>query len=124
MIRFAAILVFAAVLAGCGFFGTMIDGFKHTRAVEAALEKSVGLKPQVGFKWTNGRLRLVTVTFPRLYEKTPLRELADIVRRAVVKEFEQKPDDIQLGFSLGAADAGVSAQAPAASHATLALLTR
>jgi hypothetical protein len=52
----------------------------------------------------------VTVTFPRLYEAKPLREVAEIVRRSVASQFKQTPDDIDLAFSLGRTSPGTTAQ--------------
>ena len=56
MSRIAAWLVVAVSLAGCDVIGTLIDGWKYAKAVETDLEASVGMKPEVGFKWTNGQL--------------------------------------------------------------------
>ena len=58
------------------------------------------MKPQVGFNWSNGGLRSVTVTFPRLYADRPLGELADMVREVVAREFKQTPDTVVLAFAL------------------------
>ena len=52
----------------------------------------------------------VTVTFPRLYDATPLRNVAETVRAAGGKEFKQTPEDIVLAFSLGKYGAGTVAQ--------------
>ena len=106
----AAMLLLAAGLAACSVVDTMVDGFKHTRAVESALESSVGSKPAVGFNWHNGRLTQVSVTFPQLIDDKPLRDLAETVRTAVTTEFKQTPDNIVLGFALGKAPPGKSAQ--------------
>lgn len=101
MLRLAAIVAVAIGLAACGAIDTMVDGLKHSRAVESNLETSMGTKPAVGFNWSNGRLLVVNVTFPRLLENKPLGELAETVRAAVEKEFTQKPEHIVLAFSLG-----------------------
>jgi hypothetical protein len=110
MLRLAAIAAVAIGLAACGAIDTMVDGFKHMRAVESNLEMSTGVKPSVGFNWSNGRLLDVTVTFPRLLEDKPLGELAATVRAAVEKEFTQKPENIVLAFSLGKSAPGKSAR--------------
>ena len=91
MIRIAAILAVAVSLAACDMFSTLIDGWKYAKAVEADLAVSTGMKPQVGFNWHNGRLVRVTVTFPRLYEAKPLREVAEIVRRSVASNSSKRP---------------------------------
>ncbi len=96
-----AIIAVAGGLAACGMISTLVDGFKMASAVESDLEVATGLKPQVGFNWSNGRLLTVTVTFPQLYDAKPLRDVADTVRAAVAKEFRQRPENIVLGFSTG-----------------------
>jgi hypothetical protein len=96
-----SIVVLAVTLAACGLVSSLVDGWKDAKAVETDLEDVTGLKPAVGFKSTNGRLLLVTVTFPRLYEAKPVGELAKTVRDIVEKEFKQTPEAIVLGFSLG-----------------------
>jgi hypothetical protein len=106
-----AVIVLAAGLAACGMISTLVEGSKYAKAVESDLEQETGLRPGVGFSWNNGRLVSVTVTFPRLHDAKPVRELADAVRAAVVKEFKQTPENIVLAFSLGAAAPGRTAQA-------------
>ena len=111
MHKAVAIAVVAAGFAGCDMVGTLVDGLKYAKAVEGDLEQVTGLKPQVGFQSKNGRLLSVTVTFPRLYDTKPVRELSEAVRAAVGKEFKQAPDNIVLAFSLGRTGPGVAAQA-------------
>lgn len=106
MLRLAAALVLAAALAGCD---VMTNGFAYMRAVEKNLETSTGVKPGVGFNWRNGRLELVTVTFPSIPEKS-VRELAEEVRATVYREFKQKPLKIVMGFELRRSDSGTTAQ--------------
>lgn len=103
-----AAFILAAMLAGCDAVTVVTDGFKHSSAVATDLEKATGMKPEVGFSWKNSRLTSVTVSFPRLYEDKPLRELAALTRAVVAREFGQTPKTIQLAFDL---DAGTIAQA-------------
>jgi hypothetical protein len=110
MSKIAAFLVLAVSLTACSVVDSLVDGFKHVTAVENDLAASTGMKPHVGFQWHNGRLETVTVAFPRLYEGKSLDELAETVRRAVIGEFKQTPDDIVLAFSLGKTPAGTAAQ--------------
>ncbi|WP_020175853.1 hypothetical protein [Methyloferula stellata] len=110
MHKIFAILFLATSLAGCGLISMLMDGFKHVKAVGEDLEQVTGLKPDVGFHWTNGTLEVVTVTFPRVYDAKPLSELSEAVRFAVLKEFKQTPEKLVLGFSLGSAASGQSAQ--------------
>jgi hypothetical protein len=95
------IAILSIGLTHCGQVDGLVNGFKHVNAVTSALEAELGSKPQVGFNWNNGRLTAVTVQFPELYQRKPLPELATIVRAAVEKEFQQKPDNLILGFRLG-----------------------
>ena len=98
MSRIAALVLVAFSLAGCDAISTLTDGFKYKSAVEEDLAKATGVKPQVGFNWTNGRLVLVTVLFPKVYDGQPLPQLAEAVRRAVTTEFKQTPENIELAF--------------------------
>jgi hypothetical protein len=111
MRKIIAIIILATSLAACGIISTFVNGFKYAEAVAVDLEQATGLKPGVGFNWHNGRLVRVTVTFPKLYDAKPVRELADVVRASVRKQFKQAPEDIELGFSLGATAPDTSAQA-------------
>lgn len=100
MSRFVLLLACAVVLAGCDAVSTVTEGFKQSKAVEADLEQSTGVKPAVGFNWHNGRLVSVTVQFPRLYQDKPLNELAGLVRDAVTKDFKLTPERIVLAFAV------------------------
>ena len=110
MLRAVALLAFAISLAACDAISTLTDGWSYAKAVESDLKTSIGMKPAVGFNWRNGRLDLVTVTFPRIDDARPLRTLAETVRRSVASKFKQTPGDIVLGFSLGKAGSGTTAQ--------------
>jgi len=50
-----------ALLAGCAPIDSLREGFTHSQAVSARLEKSVGLKSFVGFNWNIGSLTTVNV---------------------------------------------------------------
>jgi hypothetical protein len=100
MARAIAVVVLVVWLAGCGQFGMLTDGIKYAHAVESDLEQMTGVKPQVGLNWNNGRLRSVTVTFPRIFNANPVIELADKVGAVVEKNFRQALDAIVLGFVL------------------------
>jgi hypothetical protein len=100
MLRIAIALVFALALTACDAVNTVSEGMKHVKAVEADLEASTGVRPQVGFNWSNGRLVSVTVTYPRLLDSKPLNELAAAARDAIGKEFKQKAEHIVLAFAV------------------------
>jgi len=108
--RLAALLAVALGLAACGVISTLVEGWRYAKAVEADLENTTGVKPSVGFNWSNGRLLTVTVAYPQLYERKPLAALAEIVRRSVESHFQQKPKDVVLSFSLGPSGSGTVAQ--------------
>ena len=99
--RTAAFVLLTIGLVGCDVVSTVTDGFKYKAAVEEDLAKATGVKPQVGFDWKNGRLVLVTVIFPKIYDGQPLGELAETVRHAVMAEFKQTPENIELSFLIG-----------------------
>jgi hypothetical protein len=95
-----AMVVLTAALGGCDTADLISNGLQHASAVESDLQQAVGIKPNVGFSWSNGRFRSVTVAFPRVYDDKPLPELAGTVRVAVRKEFQQMPETIVLSFNL------------------------
>jgi hypothetical protein len=111
MHKIAVIFIVAGGLGACGVISTLVDGAKQARAVESDLQETTGLKPQVSFNWSNGRLVTVTVTFPQLYESQPLGELAGTVRTAIAKQFKQTPENILLAFALGKGNPPTTAQA-------------
>jgi hypothetical protein len=117
--RAAAFALIAIGLIGCDVVSTVTDGFKYKAAVEEDLAKATGVKPQVGFDWKNGRLVLVTVMFPKIYDGQPLGELAETVRHAVTTEFKQMPENIELAFLISAK--GTAAELPAAARTKTAL---
>ena len=95
-----AIAVLSASLAGCGVVDSISKGLAHSKAVETDLKQATGIKPEVGFKWHNGYLQSVTVSFPRLYTGKPLEEFASTVREVVAREFKETPATILLQFEL------------------------
>lgn len=100
MFKVAAILIFAISLAACDAVNTVTEALSHAKAVENDLQEATGVKPTVGFNWHNGRLVSATVQFSIIYESKPLRELAEITRASVSKQFKQTPDNILLTFAL------------------------
>ena len=100
MLRLLSIITLALGLVACDAVSTAKEGAQQAKAVEGELEQPVGLKPQVGFNWVNGRLRSVTVLFPRIHETKSLRELTQTVRTVVGSQFKQTPDQIVVSFVL------------------------
>jgi hypothetical protein len=98
MVRLAAIIGLALAVAGCDMINSAKDAFKNATATAEDLETSTGVKPMVGFNWSNGRLVQVTVTYPQLLESKPMPELVEAARTAIRKEFKQEPENIVLGF--------------------------
>jgi hypothetical protein len=102
MRKIPIIFLLAFLLSSCDAFSTAFDGFKQSGEVATALEKSSGMKPEVGFSWSNGRLLVVTVTFPKLPEGQAVDELAAATRKAIAANFKQVPEKIVFGFAMQA----------------------
>src|SRR5205085_2097908 len=81
-LRVAMVAALAAMIAGCGPVDTMKEGFAHSKAVSAELEKSLGLKSFVGFNWSNGSLTSVNVTFRGIPANVSLTEIATKSKQA------------------------------------------
>ncbi len=87
-------------LAACGPVDTLKEGFAHSQAVSASLEKSLGVKSFVGFNWNNGTLDTVSVTFQGIPPDVPLADIVDKSKRAVAAEFKQLPSQVVISFAV------------------------
>ncbi|MDR2187589.1 MAG: hypothetical protein LBE62_05975 [Azonexus sp.] len=96
--RLLAFLVLLTTIVACDMVDAMKDGFAHSQEVSNKLEKTVGLKPFVGFDWQNGSLMSVTVAFQGIPPNSPLSDITTKVKQAVVDEFKQKPKQIIVSF--------------------------
>jgi hypothetical protein len=94
------ILAVTLQLPGCDAVDAVKNGFKHSQAVSAELEKKLGMKSYVGFKWNNGVLSSVSIHFQELPKQHRMREIARLVRKEVTHEFKQKPKQITISFTL------------------------
>jgi hypothetical protein len=95
-----SIVALCATLAGCDRIDTVRGAFAHSEAVSRDLEKSLGLKPMVGFNWNNGSMTSVNVTFPGIPAGASLSEIIDSSRQAVRDEFKETPKRIIVGFNV------------------------
>lgn len=100
-------MICAAVVAtgilsvtGCDTFDTMSNGFEHSQATAAALERTLGRRPLVGFNWRNGSLTRVTVTFDGVPAERTLDQITEQSRAAVQTHFAQRPGEIVVAFTL------------------------
>ncbi len=100
VLRLVSVLVLASALAACGPIDAMKEGFVHSEAVSAELEKTVGTKSVVGFDWNNGVLTSVNVTFQGIPPNLTLAEIVEKSRQAIAADFKQTPRQIFVGFNL------------------------
>lgn len=98
--RLIALLAFSALLAACGPIDSLKEGFAHSQAVSAELEKSLGLKSFVGFNWNNGSLTSVSVTFEGVPSGVPLADIVAKSKQAVIAEFKQTPKQVVVAFTV------------------------
>lgn len=98
LLRIVAVVALASSLAGCDKISQLVNTFKHIWAVQDDLAAETGMKPNVNVHWQNGRMDLVQVAFPHPYDKKPLAELTEDVRRIIAKEFAQTPEEIVISF--------------------------
>jgi len=87
-------------LAACGPIDSLKEGYAHSQAVSTALEKSLGVKPFVGFNWHNGALTSVNVTFQGIPPNVPLTEIVSKSTEAITSQFKQKPEQIVVAFTV------------------------
>jgi hypothetical protein len=98
--RFLPAISIAIALAACGPVDTFKDGFAHSQAVSESLEKTLGLKPFVGFNWSDGTLDSVSVTFQGIPANVPLTDIVAKSKSAVAAEFKQLPSQVIISFAL------------------------
>ena len=101
--RVLALIPIALALAACSQVDTLKEGFAHSQAVSADLEKTLGVKPFVGFDWSNGSLDAVSVTFPAIPANAALADIVEKSKQAVATEFKQSPAQIVVSFALKSA---------------------
>ncbi|MGY4517402.1 hypothetical protein ACVWWW_002970 [Lysobacter sp. HA18] len=90
--------VLALALAGCGAVDTMTEGFQHSRDVANDLEKSVGVRPQVGFNWANGSLVNVSVVFDGIPALQSNAQIARLSRESIASRFRQTPKQVTISY--------------------------
>jgi len=94
------LVMLALCIAGCGAYDTFSDGFKHSEEVSVDLEKAVGKKPQVGFRWSNGFLTSVSVTFEEIPDAKSTRDIVALARTSIAEHFAQEPKTIVVSFAV------------------------
>ena len=99
-IRLLSLIMLLVTITACNAVDTMKEGFAHSQAVSDKLEKTIGLKPFVGFNWNNGSLTSVNVTFQGIPPNEVLSDIAEKSSQAIAAEFKQKPKQIVIGFSI------------------------
>lgn len=87
-------------LTGCGPIDSLKEGFAHSQAVSAELEKALGVRSFVGFNWNNGALTSVNVTFEGIPPNVPLAEIVAKSQEAITSQFKQKPEQVVVGFAI------------------------
>jgi hypothetical protein len=89
---------FALALCGCNPIEMVQEQMAHSKAVSESLEKSTGLKSEVGFNWNNGKLTSVNVMFHGLPANVSLPDLGEKSRAAVLAEFKENPEHLMISF--------------------------
>jgi hypothetical protein len=97
--RHLSAISIALLLAGCGPIDLMKEGFAHSTAVSARLEKTLGVKSFVGFNWSNGSLNSVSVTFQGIPANVALADIMAQSKEAIAAEFRQTPSEVVVAFA-------------------------
>ncbi len=84
-----------ALLFGCGMASDVMETQKKSDAIALALEKEVGVKPQIAWEIQNGTLAHINVQFPvDGVANLPIGELVSKVRTAVTTSFDKPPQQL------------------------------
>ena len=95
--KFLFIALLVHLVSGCDVASTIKEGMAQSNIAAAAIEKQVGVKPEVGFNYQNGALVAVTVQF----SSAPSISIADLERvshAAVLDAFKDEPANLVLSF--------------------------
>lgn len=104
MKKLVVLLALVFSIAGCGAFDSLSDGLKHSEEVSADLEKALGRKPLVGFRWSNGFLTSVSVTFEGVPDAKSTRDIVALARASIAQHFAQEPKTILVSFAVPGAE--------------------
>ncbi len=94
-----AFFVFLSI-SGCGFFDTMTNGWEHSKAVEADLERIIGSKPFVGFSWANGSLQDISIVFTGIPSEFCTEQIAVHAHASIANHFERTPKQVTIMFTV------------------------
>jgi hypothetical protein len=90
--RFPAFLVLIVMITACDAVDSLKEGFAHSQVVSDRLEKTVGLKPFVGFDWS--------VKFQGIPPNGAISDIAEKAKQAISAEFKQTAKQIVISFSI------------------------
>ncbi len=99
------VMLVIALLSGCGVYDTLNEGFSHSQEVAADLEGDVGVKPFVGFNWSNGSLANITINFQEVPEGYSVKQIAALARKSIHLRFKQEPEQIVISYVLPGGEA-------------------
>jgi hypothetical protein len=91
-------LIAACLLAAGCDVASMKDAMSHSEETSVAIEKQVGVKPFVGFNYTNGALASVTVQFTSV-PSVGVTELQGIANSVVQTTFKSEPQTLIISFA-------------------------
>lgn len=97
MRKLAAMAALAMSLAACDMVSAVKEGLAQSEATAAAIEKQVGVKPEVGFNFQNGAFTAATIQFPSV-PSASLPEVEKISRKAVRAAFKKEPERLVVSF--------------------------
>ena len=91
------IALLAHLVSGCDVASTIKESMAQSNAAAAAIEKQVGVKPEVGFNYQNGALVTVTVQFSSALPIS-IEDLEKVSHAAVLDAFKNEPANLVLSF--------------------------
>lgn len=93
----------ALMIARCGMVESFGEMQEQTEKTSTAIEKAIGIKPQIGWNINNGKLVEVNVYFDQFGDESiTVTELKKQIKNVVTENMEQMPQ--QLLISINATD--------------------
>ena len=90
----------ALMIASCGMVESFGEMQKQTEKTSAAIEKAVGIKPQIGWNIQNGKLVEVNVYFGQFGDESiTVTELKKEIKNMVAENMEQMPQQLLVSIN-------------------------
>lgn len=88
-------------LSSCNVAESMNKTKLKTSKVADAIEKELGIRPQIGFRIHNGSLKRINISFNNnIDKKSSIEDIERIIRKSLKENMEEQPENTVLSILL------------------------